>query len=112
MFFNGSRSSDGIFSNVYNVINRKYSSLVFPSGMESVKALHNETMTYFVNKNFKALSLQILQKRTRDELLKFGGNVIPTKKIFMEGENNLINDTCELTEAAKNGSSWLNTICK
>lgn len=112
MFFNGSRSSDGIFSNVYNVINKKYSPLVFSSGMESVKALQNETMTYFVNKNFKALSLQILQKRTRDELLKFGGNVIPTKKLFMEGENNLINDTCELTEAAKNGSSWLNTICK
>ena len=112
MFFNGSRSSDGIFSNVYNVINKKYSPLVFSSGMESVKALHNETMTYFVNKNFKALSLQILQKRTRDELLKFGGNVIPTKKLFMEGENNLINDTCELTEAAQNGSSWLNTICK
>lgn len=112
MFFNGNRSSDGIFSNIYNVINKKFSAQIFPCGMESVKALQSEAMTYFANKNFKALSLQILQKRTRDELLSFGGNVRPTKLIFMDGENNLINDTCELTETAQAGNSWLNTICK
>ena len=112
MYFNGKRSSDGIFSNIYNVINKKFSAQIFPAGMESVKALQNEAMTYFANKNFKALSLQMLQKRTRDELLNFGGSVRPTKLIFMEGENNLINDTCELTDAASNGNSWLNTICK
>lgn len=112
MYFNGKRSSDGIFSNIYNIINKKFSAQIFPSGMESVKALQNESMTYFANKNFKALSLQMLQKRTRDELLNFGGSVRPTKHIFMEGENNLINDICELTNAATNGNSWLNTICK
>lgn len=112
MFFNGNRSNDGIFSNIYSVINKKYSAQIFSCGMESVKALHKESMTYFVNKNFKALSLQMLQKRTRDELLSFGGNVRPTKLIFMEGENNLINDTCELTDAAQAGNSWLNSICK
>ena len=112
MYFNGKRSSDGIFSNIYNVINKKYSAQIFPAGMESVKAFQNEAMTFFANKNFKTLSLQMLQKRTRDELLNFGGSVRPTKLIFMEGENNLINDTCELTDAAANGNSWLNTICK
>ena len=112
MYFNGKRSSDGIFSNIYNVINKKFSAQVFPAGMESVKALQNEALTFFANKNFKALSLQMLQKRTRDELLSFGGSVRPTKYIFMEGENNLITDTCELTEAAQSGNSWLNTICK
>lgn len=112
LFFNGERYSDGIFSNIYNVINKKFSTQIFPAGMESVKALHNEAMTYFVNKNFKALSLQMLQKRTRDDLLSFGGNVRPTKHIFMDGANNLINDACELTDAASNGNSWLNVICK
>lgn len=112
MYFNGKRSSDGIFSNIYSIINKKFSAQIFPAGMESVKALQNEAMTYFANKNFKALSLQMLQKRTRDELLSFGGSVRPTKLIFMEGENNLINDTCELTDAAASGNSWLNTICK
>lgn len=112
LYFNGKRSSFGIFSNVYNVINKKFSAQIFPAGMESVKALQNEAMTYFANKNFKALSLQMLQKRTRDELLSFGGSVRPTKLIFIEGENNLINDTCELTETAANGNSWLNIICK
>lgn len=111
MYFNGSRSSEGVFSNIYNVINKRFSVQVYPSGMESVKLLQNEAMTYFANKNFKALSLQMLQKRTRDELLSFGGSVRPTKLIFLDGENNLITDTCELTDAAKAGNSWLNTVC-
>lgn len=111
MYFNGNRFSEGIFSNIYSVINKKFSPQIFPAGMESVKALHNESMTYFANKNFKSLSLQMLQKRTRDELLSFSGNVVPTKLIFVEGENNLITDTCELTETAKAGNSWLNTVC-
>ena len=111
MYFNGLRSSDGVFSNIYSVINKRFSSQVFPCGMESVKALQNEAMTYFANKNFKALSLQMLQKRTRDELLSFGGSVRPTKLIFLDGENNLITDTCELTDVAKVGNSWLSQVC-
>lgn len=112
MYFNGKRSSEGIFSNIYSVINKKFSVQVFPHGMESVKALQNEAMTYFANKNFKTLSLQMLQKRTRDELLSFGGSIRPTKQIFLDGENNLVTDTCELTEAAIAGNSWLNTVCQ
>lgn len=112
LYFNGKRTSDGIFNNIYNVINRKFSAQVFPRGMESVKALQNEPVTFFANKNYKALSLQMLQKRTRDELLTFGGSSRPAKKIFMEGENNLVNDTCELTDAAIAGDSWLAAVCK
>lgn len=112
LYFNGKRSSDGIFNNIYNVINRKFSAQVFHCGMESVKALQNEPVTFFANKNYKALSLQMLQKRTRDELLTFGGSSRPAKKIFMEGENNLVNDACELTDAAIAGDSWLVAVCK
>ena len=43
--------------------------------------------------------------------MSFGGSVKPTQYIFLEGENNLINDVCELTDYAKNGSSWLNLVC-
>ena len=112
LYFNGKRSSEGIFNNIYNVINKKFSAQVFPHGMESVKALQNEPVTFFANKNYKALSLQMLQKRTRDELLTFSGSSRPAKKIFLDGENNLVNDTCELTEAALAGNSWLVSICK
>ena len=112
LYFNGKRSSEGIFNNVYNIINRKFSVLVFPNGMESVKALHNVPVSFFANKNYKALSLQMLQKRTRDELLSFGGSSVPAKKIFLDGENNLIDNSCELTEAALAGNSWLVAICK
>lgn len=112
MYFNGKRISEGVFSNIYNVINKRISIQVFPKGMESVRTLQNEAMTYFANKNFKALSLQMLQKRTRDELLSFGGSVRPTKNIFLDGENNLITDICDLTDVAKAGNSWLNVVCK
>lgn len=112
LYFKGVRHSDGIFSNIYNVINKKFSVLVFPHGMESVKAFHSESMTFFANKNFKALSLQMLQKRTRDDMLTIGGNVRPARHIFMEGENNLVTDTCELTTAAQQGDSWLNEMSK
>ena len=112
LYYKGERSSDGIFGNVYNVINRRYSVQLFPQGMESVKTLHKESLTFFANKNYKKLALQMLQKRTREEMLKFGGSDIPAKLIFMDGENNLVTDTCELTDSAKQGDSWLNAICQ
>lgn len=111
MYFNGKRSSDGIFSNIYSIINKKFSAQIFPAGMESVKAWSNTPTTFFANKNYPKLSLQTLQKRTRDELTAFTSSAAPAKQIFMEGENNLINDICELTDAAKSGASWLNLIC-
>ena len=112
LYFNGERSSEGILSNIYTIINRQFSKKVFPLGMESVKALRQAPMTFFSNKNYKALALQMLQKQTRDELLNISGSGTPAKQIFLEGENNLINDVCELTEAAKDGNSWLVAVCK
>lgn len=112
LFFNGERYSEGIFNNVNSLINKRFSVMVFPNGMESVKGLQNESMTFFANKNFKALSLQMLQKRTRDEMLTFGGSSKPAKQIFVEGENNLVTDTCELTEAAQAGNSWISIVCR
>lgn len=112
LYYNGERSSEGIFGNVYNVINRRYSVLLFPQGMECVKPLRKESLTFFANKNYKKLALQMLQKRTRDEMLKFSGSDTPAKLIFIDGENNLVTDTCELTDRARQGGSWLNIICQ
>ena len=111
LYFKGERNCEGIFSNIYTLINKKYSVQVFPNGFESVKSLQSVTSTFFANKNFKALSLQMLQKRSRDEMLRFTGSSIPAKKLFLEGQNNLVTETCELTDAAKAGTSWLNTVC-
>lgn len=111
LYYKGERFSDGIFGNIYSVINKRFSVLLFPNGMESVKAIHNNE-SFFENRNYKKLALQMLQKRTRDELLKFNGAAVPAKFLFMDGENNLVTDTCELTVTAKQGDSWLNTICQ
>jgi len=112
LFFRGETYADGNFSNISSIINRRYSPTLFPQGMESVKTLQSVQMTFFANKNYKALSLQMLQKVIREELLAFSGSSIPAKKIFMDGTNNLLNDVCELTDAAKAGDSWLVSICK
>ena len=112
LFFKGERYSEGIFNNVYQVLNKKFSPEIFPCGIETVKSLQNESLTFFANKNFKALSIQMLQKRTRDEMLAIGGSTKPARKIFMDGENNLITDTCELTEEALAGNSWITVVCK
>ena len=111
LYYKGERFSDGIFGNIYSVINKRFSVLLFPNGMESVKAIHNNE-SFFENRNYKKLALQMLQKRTRDELLKFNGAAVPAKFLFMDGENNLVTDTFELTVTAKQGDSWLNTICQ
>ena len=111
LYYKGERFSDGIFGNIYSVINKLFSVLLFPNGMESVKAIHNNE-SFFENRNYKKLALQMLKKRTRDELLKFNGAAVPAKFLFMDGENNLVTDTCELTVTAKQGDSWLNTICQ
>lgn len=111
LYYKGERFSEGIFGNIYSVINKRFSVMLFPNGMESVKAIHNNE-TFFENRNYKKLALQMLQKRTRDELLKFNGAAVPAKFLFMDGENNLVTDTCELTVTAKQGDSWLNTICQ
>lgn len=112
VYFNEKRFSDGIFNNIYNLINKKISLQVFTCGVERVKALQNASMTFYANRNFPKLSLQTLQKRTRDEMLAFGGAATPTKHIFIEDENNLVNDVCELTPTALTGDSWLNLVCK
>lgn len=111
LYFKGKRSIGGNFSNIYSLINKKFSVQIFPSGMECVKAWSSIPTSFFANKNYPKLSLQTLQKRTRDEMIAFTGSSAPAKQIFMEGENNLVNDVCEMTEAAKAGDSWLSRIC-
>lgn len=80
--------------------------------MESVKAWQSVSTTFFANKNYPNLALQTLQKRTRDEMTHFTSSSTPAKFIFMEGENNLVNDVCEITGDALMGNSWLVVICR
>ena len=112
LYFRETLYTEGIVSQVSSFINKKLSMIVFPNGMESVKALRSETMTYFKNKYYPAVALQILQAQTRDKMLAFGGEFVPSRYIFIDGDNNLIDDTCHLTATALNGESWLVKVCQ
>ena len=112
LYFNGDQSREGIIANIYTLINKKFSCKVFSKGLESVKAYRTGvTNTFFANKNFPALVLQMLQSPNRDRLIKFSGSDIPAKYVFEENDNHLIDENCNLTQAAITGNCWIAQIC-
>lgn len=113
LYFNGEQNREGIIGNIYTLINKKFSFRVFPKGMESIKAYRaGVTKTFLANKNFPALVLQTLQAPTRDKLVKFSGSDIPARYIFEENDNHLVDEECNLTDAAITGETWIAQVCQ
>ena len=113
LYFNGVQTREGIISNIYTLINKKFSFKIFPKGMESIKAYRTGVAnTFLANKNFPALVLQMLQSPTRDKLVKFSGSDMPAKYIFEENDNHLVDDECRLTSAAITSEVWIAQVCQ
>lgn len=113
LYFNGEQTREGIISNVYALINKKFSHKAFPKGMESVKAYRSGVAnTFFANKNFPALVLQMLQSPNRDKLTKFSGSDMPAKYVFEDNDNHLVDDECRLTAAAGASDAWIAQVCE
>ena len=116
LYFNGEQTREGIIANIYMLINKKYSCRVFSKGLESVKAyragVKDVKDTFFANKNFPALVLQMLQSPNRDKLTKFSGSDIPAKYVFEENDNHLVDEDCKLTTAAISGDCWIAQVCE
>ena len=113
LWFKGESYSDGIFKEVGKLLNRKIGRQIFPYGMESIKRLQSAVpITFFKNKNYPAVVIQILQAQNRDQLTTFAGENTPIKLIFQENDSFLVREDCELTDLALSGSSWLVEICK
>lgn len=112
LYFNGERYSDGIIKGVSKLLNRKISSKIFTCGLESYKKLQTNPMTFFKNKNYPAVVLQILQGRNREAISTFSGESVPLRMIFEDNDTMLLREDGELSELALGGSSWLVKICK
>lgn len=112
LFFNGEPTNEGIINNIYSLINKKFSHKVFPKGMESVKQYRSITNSFLANKNFPTLVLQMLQSQTRDTLIKFSGSDMPSKFIFEDNDNFLIDEGCHLTPSAIAGDFWISQVCE
>lgn len=113
LYFNGEQTREGIVGNIYALINKKFSFRVFPKGMEVIKAYRTGVAnTFFANKNFPALVLQMLQSPSRDKLVKFSGSDIPAKYIFEDNENHLVDEECKLTSAAVICEAWIAQVCQ
>lgn len=113
LYFNGEQTREGIISNVYTLINKKFSHRAFPKGMESIKAYRSGVAnTFFANKNFPALVLQMLQSPNRDKLVKFSGSDMPAKYVFEDNDNHLVDEECRITAAAGTSDAWIAQVCE
>lgn len=113
LYFNGEQTREGIISNIYALINKKFSHKVFPKGMESVRAYRSGVAnTFFANKNFPALVLQMLQSPNRDKLVKFSGSDTPAKYVFEDNDNHLVDEECRLSAAAGASDAWIAQVCE
>ncbi len=113
LYYNGEQTREGIISNIYTLINKKFSCKVFSKGLESIKAYRTGVAnTFFANKNFPTLVLQMLQSPNRDKLTKFSGSDTPAKYVFEDNNNHLIDDNCQLTAAAIADNCWIAQICE
>lgn len=113
MYLAGVSSSEGVVRGICNVINKQFSWRLFEKGFESVIKFRSDTSyTYFKPGNSDKVVTQILQAQTRPVMLDFKSSDTPSKLIFEYNGDNLINDVCQLTDAAKAGNSWLVEICR
>lgn len=113
LWFKGESYSDGIFKEVGKLLNRKVGRQIYPYGMESIKRLQSSVpISFFKNKNYPAVVIQILQAQNRDQLTTFAGENAPIKLIFQENDTFLVREDCELTDLALSGNSWLVEVCQ
>lgn len=114
LFFNGQSINEGIIDQLPTLLNDRISIKIFTNGFESLKFPKSASIpyTFFSDKNCPTVIQQVLQAQTRDKLTVFKGVGTNLKYLFEDGPNTLLTSTCELSEAARNGDSWLVEICR
>lgn len=113
-YFKGEKhQGQGYLGGMDNIINRNLSPKVFTSGLETVKKFRNVSMTFFKDKNYPGLVINVLQAKNRDQLKDFKGDAIPAKYIFEDDNgNNLVDEECNLYDSVKDSEFWIVKVCK
>lgn len=114
VYFNRERfDGKGYLGDVDNFINETLSPKIFTAGLETVKKFHDVSMTFFQDKNYPKLVINVLQAKNRDSLKNFSGDAIPAKYIFEdENGNNIVDEECNLYDSVKDGDYWIAKVCK
>lgn len=113
LYFNESRYNEGIVGSLDGLINRTISPKIFPSGFETVRKFRNISMTFFQDKNYPKLVIDVLQAKNRDKLKDFKGEAAPAKYIFEDEKgNNIIDDQCAFYDKVKDGNYWIVKVCR
>ena len=114
LYFEGMRYSDGVVNNVPRFINTTISYKIFSQGFEHVKSYRDgsESSTFFKVGSALSLAKQVMEAKTREQLLAFKGSNTPAKRVFEYNDNNLIDDGCQMSDTMLKGGSWLAAVCR
>lgn len=114
LFFNGETHSEGKVEHLPHLLNDKISAKIFTKGFETQRYPKGATPPYgfFTDKNCPSVIQQVLQAQNRTQLTTFKGVGQSLRYLFEEGNNTLVTSNGELSEAARNGNSWLVEICR
>lgn len=114
LFFNGETFNEGKVDHLPLLLNNKISSKIYTKGFETQKYPKNINPPYgfFTDRNCPSVIQQVLQAQTRDQLTIHKGVGQSLRYLFEDGNNTLVTSTCELSQAAKEGNSWLVEICR
>lgn len=114
LYFNGESFCEGKVDHLPQLLNNKIAVKIFTKGFETQKYPKDVNLPYgfYTDKNCPSVIQQILQAQTRDQLTIFKGVGQYLRYLFEDGNNTLVTSTGELSEAAKNGNSWLVEICR
>lgn len=114
LYFGDKCYDDGIVQNANRLLNGTIAYKIFPQGFEAVKSYRNGSTdaTFFKVGSALALSKQVMEARTRENMLDFKGSNRPCQQVFEFGGNNLVDDVCGMNEVTLKGDSWLAAVCR
>lgn len=114
LYFGNDQYSEGTMNNVYKLINEQISFKIFSHGFEQVPHYRDGSVTdtFFKTGGANALIKQIMEAPNRTKMTSFTSSNKPARYVFEFGGNNLIDESCQLTDYAENGDSWIAEVCR
>lgn len=114
IYFGDKCYDDGIVQNSNRLINGTIAYKIFPQGFEAIKSYRDGSTnaTFFKMGSSLSLSKQVMEARTRANMLDFKGSNRPCQQVFEFGGNNLVDDVCGMNDAELKGDSWLAAVCR
>lgn len=114
IYFGDKCYDDGIVQNANRLINGTIAYKIYPQGFEAIKSYRDGSTnaTFFKVGSALSMTKQVMEARTRANMLDFKGSNRPCQQVFEFGGNNLVDDVCGMSDVDLKGDSWLAAVCR